>query len=169
MVYGFSYEKEESFSVIKTSCIVSIYTFRTIPVGIACKIVPHSHHLVELAVLDRIRPQRFRQAAQAVYDHTVYPEAMPLEPVHALQVVRYRLKYGRYAVTGTQVSGTYSGDIPWGSSYEAAVDGNTLILTAANASGEVCTYEKETIPAEVISGAVEFRSSGEGASAGGWL
>ena len=82
---------------------------------------------------------------------------------------RYRLKYGRYAVTGTQVSGTYSGDIPWGSSYEAAVDGNTLILTAANASGEVCTYEKETIPAEVISGAVEFRSSGEGASAGGWL
>ena len=82
---------------------------------------------------------------------------------------RYRLKYGRYAVTGTQVSGTYSGDIPWGSSYEAAVDGNTLILTAANASGEVCTYEKETIPAEVISGAVEFRSSGEGVSAGGWL
>ena len=55
------------------------------------KIVPHSHHLVELAVLDRIRPQRFRQAAQAVYDHTVYPEAMLLEPVHALQIVRCRL------------------------------------------------------------------------------
>ena len=82
---------------------------------------------------------------------------------------RCRLKYGRYTVTGTQVSGTYNGDIPWGSSYEAAVDGNTLTLTAVNASGEVCTYEKGTIPAEVISDAVEFRSSGEDASAEGWL
>ena len=82
---------------------------------------------------------------------------------------RYRLKYGSYTVTGTQVSGTYSGEIPWGSQYEAAVNGNTLVLTATNASGEVCTYEKESIPASVISDAVELRSSGDSVSKEGWL
>ena len=50
--------------------------------------MPYSHHLVELVVLDRICSQCF---LQAVYDHTVYPEAMLLEPAHALQIVRYRL------------------------------------------------------------------------------
>lgn len=82
---------------------------------------------------------------------------------------RYRLKYGSYTVTGTQVSGTYSGEIPWGSQYEAAVNGNTLVLTATNASGEVCTYEKESIPASVTSDAVELRSSGDSVSKEGWL
>ena len=64
---------------------------RGLNVGISGQIMPYRHHLVELAVLDRICSQSFRQAAQTVYDHTVYPEAMLLEPTHALQIARYRL------------------------------------------------------------------------------
>ena len=64
---------------------------RGLNVGIAGQIMPYSHHLVELAVLDRICSQCFRKAAQAVYDHTVYSEAMLPESAHALQIARHRL------------------------------------------------------------------------------
>ena len=64
---------------------------RSLDVGIPGEIMPYRHHLVELAVLDWIGFQGVGKAAQAVYNHPVYPETMFPEPAYPFHIACYRL------------------------------------------------------------------------------
>ena len=53
------------------------------------------------------------------------------------------------------LSGKYSDNTPWGSSYEESFDesGNTLTLVSDPSVGEVSVYTRASIPASVKGGA----------------
>ena len=82
---------------------------------------------------------------------------------------RYRYFSGNYSVDGSSLSGTYSDGTAWGGQYTVAVSGGTLVMTATNASAEVCTYESTQIPQDIISDSVLFRSSGDDSVTYPWL
>lgn len=77
---------------------------------------------------------------------------------------RYRYFSGNYFVNGSHVTGTYDDGESWGSSYDVRLDqgGSVLVMTASNGSGEVSSYDRTTIPAEVRTEAVPgVRSANE--------
>lgn len=67
-------------------------------------------------------------------------------------VQRYSRYTGTYTVTGNSMTGEYSDGIKWGGdkrngiTYKVSFDGAVLCLTADNGSGEVCRYEKASLP-----------------------
>jgi hypothetical protein len=67
-------------------------------------------------------------------------------------VQRYSRYTGTYAVTGNSMTGEYSDGIKWGGdkrngiTYKVSFDGAVLCLAADNGSGEVCRYEKASLP-----------------------
>ena len=67
-------------------------------------------------------------------------------------VQRYSRYTGTYTVTGNSMTGEYSDGIKWGGdkrngiTYKVSFDGAVLCLAAANGSGEVCRYEKASLP-----------------------
>ena len=71
---------------------------------------------------------------------------------------RYFLYDGTYTLTGNVLSGLYSDGTSWGSDYDISLETDSLVLTAKNGSGEVSTYVRKAIPAEV-SGNVAVKSS----------
>lgn len=60
---------------------------------------------------------------------------------------RFRKYLGTYTVSGKKLSGKYADGEDWGSEYEVSFDGEDMLLTALNGSGEVCGYEKKALPA----------------------
>ena len=60
---------------------------------------------------------------------------------------RFRKYDGTYAVAETIVTGKYNDGEDWGSGYVASFegDGEILVMTAENGSGEVCKYEKSSL------------------------
>lgn len=64
---------------------------------------------------------------------------------------------GTYSYNDRTLSGVYSGNIPWGSSYRASfnTDGTRMTLTSTSREDDVAVYVKAEIPAEIISGAVK--------------
>lgn len=67
-------------------------------------------------------------------------------------VQRYSRYTGIYTVTGNSMTGEYSDGIKWGGdkrngiTYKVSFDGAVLCLAADNGSGEVCRYEKASLP-----------------------
>lgn len=67
-------------------------------------------------------------------------------------VQRYSRYTGTYTVTGNSMTGEYSDGIKWGGdkrngiTYKVSFDGAVLCLAADNGSGEVCRYEKASLP-----------------------
>lgn len=67
-------------------------------------------------------------------------------------VQRYSRYTGTYTVTGNKVTGEYSDGIKWGGdkrngiTYTVTFDNGDLCMTADNESGEVCRYEKASLP-----------------------
>ena len=67
-------------------------------------------------------------------------------------VQRYSRYTGTYTVTGNSMNGEYSDGIKWGGdkrngiTYKVSFDGAVLCLAADNGSGEVCRYEKASLP-----------------------
>jgi hypothetical protein len=67
-------------------------------------------------------------------------------------VQRYSRYAGTYTVTGNSMTGEYSDGIKWGGdkrngiTYKVSFDGAVLCLAADNGSGEVCRYEKASLP-----------------------
>ena len=60
---------------------------------------------------------------------------------------RFRKYDGIYAIAETVVTGKYDDGEDWGSGYEASfeAEGEILVMTANNGSGEVCKYEKASL------------------------
>lgn len=60
---------------------------------------------------------------------------------------RFRKYDGTYAVAEAVVTGKYNDGETWGSGYTASfeADGEILVMTADNGSGEVCKYEKASL------------------------
>ena len=60
---------------------------------------------------------------------------------------RFRKYDGTYAVAEKVVTGKYDDGEDWGSGYEASfeADGEILVMTADNGSGEICKYEKASL------------------------
>ena len=63
------------------------------------------------------------------------------------------------------LSGKYSDNTPWGSSYEVSFDesGNTLTLVSDPSVGEVSVYTRASIPASVKGGATVMKASSRAA------
>ena len=67
-------------------------------------------------------------------------------------VQRYSRYTGTYTITGNSMTGEYSDGIKWGGdkrngiTYKVSFDGAVLCLAADNGSGEVCRYEKASLP-----------------------
>lgn len=67
-------------------------------------------------------------------------------------VLRYSRYTGTYTVTGNMLTGEYSDGIKWGGdkrngiTYKVSFDGAILCLAADNGSGEICRYEKASLP-----------------------
>lgn len=60
---------------------------------------------------------------------------------------RYKMFSGTWSLSGTTLSGKYSGGVSWDSSYEVALSGSTMTLTSGS---EIDTFTKTTIPDQVI-------------------
>lgn len=60
---------------------------------------------------------------------------------------RFRKYDGTYAVAEETVTGKYDDGENWGSGYTASfeADGEILVMTADNGSGEICKYEKASL------------------------
>ena len=62
---------------------------------------------------------------------------------------RYREYRGEWTLKKNILSGNYGEGIAWGSSYRVEIDGDTLLLSATNGSGEKNVYRRESVPASV--------------------
>ena len=72
---------------------------------------------------------------------------------------RYRRYSGYWTLEGDMLSGTYTDGKPWGASYRVSRDGDALILSALDLSGEELerdTYVRSAIPADIVAGAVSY-------------
>ncbi len=67
---------------------------------------------------------------------------------------RYRKYSGTWALSGTTLTGKYSDGKQWGSSYEVELASSNSQLTLTSESGEVDTYKKSSIPADVADTAI---------------
>lgn len=67
---------------------------------------------------------------------------------------RYRRYSGTWLLSGTALTGQYSDGSHWGSSYEVELSSAGSRLTLTSDSGEVDTYQKASIPADVAANAV---------------
>ena len=95
--------------------------------------------------------------APEAYDIDVYVSFDALGTFDHYQRIeegRYRHYNGTWSVEGNLLSGVYSDGEAWGSSYNVSFEGDTIVLTATNASAETMTYTKESIPDEVKSSAI---------------
>lgn len=64
---------------------------------------------------------------------------------------------GTYSYSDRTLSGVYTGNLPWGSSYRASfnADGTQMTLTSTAREDDVAVYVKAEIPSEIVSGAVK--------------
>ncbi len=67
---------------------------------------------------------------------------------------RYRKYSGTWILSGTTLTGKYSDGKQWGSSYEVELSSSDTRLTLTSDSGEVDTYQKASIPADVTGNAI---------------
>ena len=75
----------------------------------------------------------------------------------------YRLYRGTWSLDEKTciLSGKYNDGEAWGTSYAAAIEGNTLTLTSTDASAEKSTYKSEEIPETVKSSCITVVKSAE--------
>lgn len=76
-----------------------------------------------------------------------------------IESVKYQKYTGRYLLKGDVLSGNYSDNTPWGSSYTVTADesSNTITLTSTADTGDVCVYTRATIPESVKNDAVSMQ------------
>ena len=73
---------------------------------------------------------------------------------------RYRHYTGTWTCEGNTLSGVYSDEAAWGSSYTMDFkDNDNMTLTALNGSEEIMAYTRESVPSEVKDGCIEVKSS----------
>lgn len=73
----------------------------------------------------------------------------------------YRKYTGTWKMDGNILSGSYSDDEVWGSSYVVSFDGDSkMTLEATEDPHESYTYSRESIPSEIIDGSVDVKTSG---------
>jgi len=77
----------------------------------------------------------------------------------AFESVKYQKYTGSYLLKGDVLSGNYSDNTPWGSSYTVTADesSNTITLTSTADTGDVCVYTRATIPESVKNDAVSMQ------------
>ena len=82
-----------------------------------------------------------------------------------IEQVGYQKYTGSYLIGNKMLSGKYSDNTPWGSSYEVSFDesGNTLTLVSDPSVGEVSVYTRASIPASVKGGATVMKASSRAA------
>ena len=75
----------------------------------------------------------------------------------------YRLYRGIWSLDEKTciLSGKYNDGEAWGTSYAAAIEGNTLTLTSTDAAAEKSTYKSEEIPETVKSSCITVVKSAE--------
>ena len=63
----------------------------------------------------------------------------------------YRTISGRYGIDGKNrtISGIYEDSYPWKYDYRFEIDGDVLVMTAAQLESHSVTYNRESIPAQV--------------------
>ena len=76
-----------------------------------------------------------------------------------IESVKYQKYTGSYLLKGDVLSGNYSDNTPWGSSYTVTADesSNTITLTSTADTGDVCVYARATIPESVKNDAVSMQ------------
>ena len=76
-----------------------------------------------------------------------------------IESVKYQKYTGSYLLKGDVLSGNYSDNTPWGSSYTVTADesSNTITLTSTADTGDVCVYTRATIPESVKNDAVSMQ------------
>lgn len=71
-----------------------------------------------------------------------------------IEQANYQKFVGSYRLSGTLLSGIYSDNTPWGSTYSVVIDdANKLTLTSNSPVVEVSVYIKAAIPDDVKNGA----------------
>lgn len=88
-------------------------------------------------------------AAPGVFDAYVsFASDKTFEIYQQIEQVGYQKYTGSYLIGNKMLSGKYSDNTPWGSSYEVSFDesGNTLTLVSDPSVGEVSVYTRASIP-----------------------
>ena len=105
-------------------------------------------------------------AAPGVFDAYVsFASDKTFEIYQQIEQVGYQKYTGSYLIGNKMLSGKYSDNTPWGSSYEVSFDesGNTLTLVSDPSVGEVSVYTRASIPASVKGGATVMKASSRAA------
>ena len=105
-------------------------------------------------------------AAPGVFDAYVsFASDKTFEIYQQIEQVGYQKYTGSYLIGNKMLSGKYSDNTPWGSSYEVSFDesGNTLTLVSDPSVGEVSVYTRASIPAAVKGGATVMKASSRAA------
>ena len=76
-----------------------------------------------------------------------------------VESVRYQKYTGSYLLQDDVLSGNYSDNTPWGSSYTVTADeaNNTITLTSTINTGDVSVYTRATIPESVKNDAIDMQ------------
>ena len=105
-------------------------------------------------------------AAPGVFDAYVsFASDKTFEIYQQIEQVGYQKYTGSYLIGNKMLSGKYSDNTPWGSSYEVSFDesGNTLTLVSDPSVGEVSVYTRASIPVSVKGGATVMKASSRAA------
>lgn len=98
--------------------------------------------------LTKIETRSTTLGGQTVDVYISFTSDNKFELYQMLGTGRYKKHSGTWTLTDKVLNGKYANGSSWGSSYEVAVDANSLTLTSTS-SGEVDTYKKTTIPSSV--------------------
>ncbi len=90
-----------------------------------------------------------------------FAENRTFEIYQRLETSFYQKYSGAFSIKGDQISGTYTDETPWGSSYQITLseDKNTLTLLSTSTVVETSIYARGAIPTSVKSGAKEMLTS----------
>lgn len=96
------------------------------------------------------------QAPQAFDAYIAFDAGTSFTIYQKIESVKYQKYTGSYLLKGEVLSGNYSDNTPWGSSYTVTADesANTITLTSTTNTGDVCVYTRATIPESVKNDAV---------------
>lgn len=111
-------------------------------------------------------PRFVERGSPGVFDAYVsFASDKTFEIYQQIEQVGYQKYTGSYLIGNKMLSGKYSDNTPWGSSYEVSFDesGNTLTLVSDPSVGEVSVYTRASIPASVKGGATVMKASSRAA------
>lgn len=99
-------------------------------------------------------------APQEFSAYVVFSADRTFEIYQKVETPDYRKYTGSFQLQDTSLSGVYSDNKPWGSTYKIEINesGNTLKMTSSSSVIETSIYTRTTIPASVKTGAVPMQS-----------